>query len=146
MAINWTVIENDVSTDFHVRRDYITALRKGFLDGGHIYIFGGDDRGPAAEGTAGCPSTKFNKDILKDIEIYADGIHSKGKDVISNGVKCHLLPNFGVDVHQKTCCRAVKRIGLNWIPIKKTPRTYASYRVQPIREFLIDLDKYCVHR
>ena len=36
----------------------------------------------------------------------------------------------------------MKRIGLNWSPIKKTPRTYASYRVHTIREFLIDLDKY----
>ena len=135
MTINWTVIENDIYTDFHVRREYIKALRRGFLDGGHVYIFVGDDRGHAAESIARCPNTKLNNDLLKAIAIYIDEVHSKGKALISNGVKCHLLQKIGVDVQQKTCGRAMKRIGLNWSPIKKTSRKYASYRVHTIREF-----------
>ena len=88
----------------------ITDLRKGFLDGGHVVIFGGDNREHAAEGTAGGPNTKLNKDILKVIAIYVDDIHSKGKSLISNSVKCHLLHNFCVDIHQTTCGRSMKRI------------------------------------
>ena len=79
MTINWSLIEDDVATDFHVRREYITALRKGFLDDGRVFIFSGDDRGYAAEGAARCPNTKLNKDILTAIAIYVDNIHSKGK-------------------------------------------------------------------
>ena len=136
------MIENNVSTDFHTRREYISSLRKEFLDGGHVYIFGRDHQGHATEGAAGCPNTKLNNDLLKVIAIYVDEIHSKGKAVISNGVNFHLLHNFGVDIHRTTYGRATKRIGLNWSPIQKTTRTYASYRVHTIREFLTDLDKY----
>ena len=50
-AVNWSIIENEVSTNFHVRKEHITALRKGFLEDGHVYIFGREDWGQGAEGT-----------------------------------------------------------------------------------------------
>ena len=73
----------------------------------------------AAKGAAGDSNIKLNKDLLMAIAIYVDDIQSKGEYVVSNGVKFHLLHNFGIDVHRKTCGRAMKRIGLNWCHVKK---------------------------
>ena len=119
MTINWSVIESEGATDFHVGREYTTALRKGFLDDGHKYIFGGDDRGYAVGVAAGYYNTKLNKDLLKAIAIYIDDIHSEGEYMVSNGENFHLLHNIGIDVHITTCGRVMKRIGLNLSPIKK---------------------------
>ena len=51
------MIESAIVTAFHFRREYIIALSKLFLDGGHIFILGGYDRGHAAEDVSGCPNT-----------------------------------------------------------------------------------------
>ena len=42
MKIKWSTIEDEVATDFHVRREHITAVRF-FLDDDHVLIFDGDD-------------------------------------------------------------------------------------------------------
>ena len=43
MTTNWSMIDDNVATDVHARREYVAALRKGFIDGGHVFIFSRDD-------------------------------------------------------------------------------------------------------
>jgi hypothetical protein len=49
-SINWTLIEEAVARDFCVRREYLTELRRIFLDEGDVVVFGMENaRGGAAE-------------------------------------------------------------------------------------------------
>ena len=51
-SINWSGVEFEIATDFHLRREHISNLCKGFLEDsrGHVFVFGGDDCGQGAEG------------------------------------------------------------------------------------------------
>ena len=49
-AITWTSIEEEVARDFCVGREYLTEIRRIFLDEGDVVVFGTENaRGGAAE-------------------------------------------------------------------------------------------------
>ena len=112
MSINWSGIEQEVSTYFHVRREHVTALRRGFLEDGHVYIFGGDDRGQGAEGAKVSANTKVTQHMLQAISTYVDDLHSKGKGVVSRGIRNHLREKFNVKLHRTTVGRKLSELGL----------------------------------
>ena len=43
--ISWRSIEEEICSDFFVGRNYLEPLRKGFLNDGDVYTFGGSSRG-----------------------------------------------------------------------------------------------------
>ena len=65
-----------------------------------------------------------------------------GKAVVARNVEAYWLEKSYILVHRTTAGRTLNSMGLTWIPIGKAKKTYASYCIFSIREFLTTLDKY----
>ena len=141
--ISWRQIDEEVAEDFRVGRMYISDLRRTFLEDGDICVYGGGYRGGSAPGAKESKSTKITDTLLKEISTFIDTSHSKGEAVVARDVMAMLFDKYQLDVHRTTVGRAVKRLGLSYSQIQSAKRTYSSYRVKAIKDYLIDLDKYC---
>jgi len=117
-------------------------LRQGLLDDGELFVFGGELRGSAATDAKQKENTKMTEGILVDITKFVDDCHSIGKAVVARDIRAMLFEKHGMNVHRTTVGRAVKKLGLSYSPIGRAKRTYASYRVQAIKDYLISLDGY----
>lgn len=83
---------------------------------------------------------KKSNTMTKSVVTMVDDKHSIGRAVVSNDIITYILQVFGMKIHRITYSRTMKVLGLHWALVKTTRRTYASYRTNSIREFLIDLD------
>ena len=63
--IDWTGIEIRVANDFHVRRQHVTDLRKGFMEDGDVYGFGQESRGKASVNSKKIYNKKITNTIMK---------------------------------------------------------------------------------
>ena len=80
--INWTSVGNEMAGDFFVSKTYITELRKGFMEDGGIWIYGGSKRGRAVDGADLSKSRKITTDMMKAIATMEDTTHSTGKVLV----------------------------------------------------------------
>jgi hypothetical protein len=72
-SINWTLIEEAVARDFCVRREYLTELRRIFLDEGDVVVFGMENaRGGAAENYDHSTQQKVSSEHLIEMVKYID--------------------------------------------------------------------------
>ena len=136
------MIGEEVARDFEVGINYVRELRQDFMEDGDILVYGGNSRGLGSQIAKVPPKNKVTGDMLKCIAKVVDEEHSKGKAVVARDIVAYLLENFYLKVNRTTAGRALKGMGLTWAPIKKVKRSYSSYRIASIREFLINLDLY----
>ena len=137
----WTLIENEVARDLHIRSNYVSQLRQQFLDEGELihceYLQRGFKSGSFAH-----PKTKMTNEIVKDVASYVESVHSQGKTVSARMVNIMLQQKHLFTVDRKTIRKTLKRLGLEWSYIKPKPRTFASHRHEHLRNYLIQLDSY----
>ena len=96
------------------------------------------------------PSTHFKSKLTlehkKAIASFVDSQHRKGKAVVSRYVLAFLLERFDLVVHRTTIGRTMKNMGLGWLPVRQAKRTFASYRIKAIRDYLIAFDSHLRHQ
>jgi hypothetical protein len=142
-AITWTSIEEEVARDFCVGREYLTEIRRIFLDEGDVVVFGTENaRGGAAEKYDHSSQQKVSIEHLKEMVKFIDQQHSEGRSVTNRKVRNWLLQDQGIEVSRRTIQRKLQDLGLSWSKVKPQMRTLGSFRLKAIREFLISLDKY----
>ena len=140
--LSWRNIENEVAEDFRVGMRYVRDLRLGLLEDGDLYVYGHSKRGLGAPDAKENQFTKLRRQHLLSIAKLTDDIHSEGETVTSRKVRAHLFEKFeGLQVHKSTVTRTMKKLGLSWSPIGRAKRTYASYRINEIKKYLIALDR-----
>ena len=141
--ISWTSIEEEIAVDFGIDPHHLKNLRCGLIENGEVHVQICNKRGGAAEGAKKAPNTKLTKEVLLAIAKFVDLTHSEGEAVTSRKIRAHVYTEFGgLELHKSTVLRGMKRLGLNWSPIGRAKRTFASYRVHEIKKYLIGLDKY----
>ena len=97
--INCKSIEEEVSTDFRVGRQYLVLLRKGLFDNGDVLVFGGEARGSAAPTAKEKDNTKLTKEVLVDITKFIDDCHAIGKGVVARDIWAMLFEKHQLRVH-----------------------------------------------
>ena len=112
------------------------------MEDGDVLFYGGGIRGLGSSNSKVLPHTKVTGEMLKGIAKLVDEQHSKGKAIVARDIVAYLLENCYLRIHQTTAGRTLKGMGITWSPIKKAKRSYASYRIASIRDFLIKLDLY----
>ena len=142
----YSEIDRQVAKDFKVGHDYIRHLRECFMEDGDIFMFGGNSRGLGALHAKASTNTKITEAMKKCIASFIDERHSQGQAVTSRYVLSMLIDKFNVSVHRTTIGRTLKSIGLQWLPIGRSKRSYSSYRRKAIRDYLINLDVHLKHQ
>ena len=80
--------------------------------------------------------------ILRDIVSFVDDTHAKCKAVVARDIVAHVFDNHQMNIDRRTAGRELSKLGLTWAPIRTAKRTYASYRKQAVKDYLIGLDGY----
>jgi hypothetical protein len=142
-SINWTLIEEAVARDFCVRREYLTELRRIFLDEGDVVVFGMENaRGGAAENYDHSTQQKVSSEQLIEMVKYIDQQHSEGRSVTNRKVRNWFRQEQGIDVSRSTVQRKLQDAGLSWSKVKPQKRTLASFRLKAIIDYLISINKH----
>lgn len=138
--INWTTIEEIVAEGLHVRREHVTSLRKSLLSDDTVLSFNTTTRGmgsPNAE-----LSTKLSYNQLVAMVDEVDECHADGRTVNASFMANFIRDEFNIEVTHRTVHRYFHKMGLTWQPIRSKKKNIGMYRMDSLRDFLIELDKY----
>ncbi len=141
--INWTELEFTISVALHVRREHVTDLRKTLLDEGCVLEFG-HEKGDLSIRGSGSPNAKprdkLSYDQLLAIVDEVDACHNEGKTVTNPMIRNFIRMEFGIEVSERTVSRCFQKLGLSWKAIKNKKRNVGMYRMDLLREYLIEFN------
>lgn len=96
------------------------------MEDGGIWMFGGKNRGLAADGTK-LARVKIAHEMMKAMAKKVDDVHSTGKVIFSKTVFAFLMAKYQVQVHSVTAGQLIKEGreggGLVWAPIPPSKMT-----------------------
>ena len=144
-SLSWTMLEEEVASSMHMKREHITELRKQFLEDGHVLVFGeeyGEDskRGCAAKKYP--QTTKLTTEHMLSIVTKVDDEHAKGATVTNRLLRNHIRDTFSITTHRSTMARNFRKLGLTWQKVKPKKKNIGAYRMDAIRDYLIKLNHF----
>ena len=143
--MSWTMIEESTAETVHMKREHVTELRKQLFEDGDVLVFGDENGEDSKRGAA---SEKYtSKMLLTPSQILqlvqeVDRLHAKGKTVVNRLIRNFARRNFGVSMHRSTMAQYFRRLGLTWKPVKSKKKNVGAFRMDAIRDYLVELNGY----
>jgi transposase len=139
--LNWTLLDAKVSTMLMVRQAHVTRIRKEFFNEGKILDKknGNKNIDPVLRGSY--EKKCLTRDQLEDIESEVELRHSEGKAVTNRLIRNYLQKKHNITVSKSTMSTYFNILGLSYKPIKSKKRNMGAYRMDILRDFLIELSK-----
>jgi len=140
-SLSWSSIEKKVAEILHYDPLTVKEIRKSVMDDGDLPDRDVKPRGGAADGAKPPSNQLLQQEALEQVVRYVNSEHGKGSTVTNKKLRAHILKKLGVVVSRTTMQRTMRRLGLCWSAVKPKPRTLGAYRLEEIRNFLIELDE-----
>ena len=142
--ISWDSIEEEISSDFKVKKLYVRDLRRHFFEHGEIEITEAIPRG-FRTGTLETKNTKVTSAVIRTILDFIHKRHADNQPVTASMLIGHIFEKKRILIGKTTIARTMKMLGKQWHPIKPKKRTFSSQHQLALRAFLIKLDAYIKH-
>jgi transposase len=139
--LNGTMIEVKVATMLMVRRDHVSSVWKEFLDERVILDKHNTSKNGLTAVRGSYDKKCLTRDQLGDIENEVELRHSEGRAVTNRLMRNFLRKKHNISVSKSKMNPYFKIFGLSYTPIKSKKRNMGAYRMDILRDFLIDLGK-----
>jgi hypothetical protein len=141
--ITWTKIEAEVSQKCRCGKELANRLRTYFFSSqGKVLEVETSGRGGASETFDRDKHASIKSVDLLRIAKFVDDTHGKGASVTNKKICSFLKDKHDLTVTPNSVQRAMRLLGLNWKPTKPRARTLGAFRLEDIRKYLIQLDRY----
>jgi len=144
--LTWANIDRAVASEMLKSAKTIRELRQTYMEDNEVLVFG-EEHGEESTRGGGAKAYSFENTkkltghlLLKLIE-FVDKEHADGCTVTNRRCRNFLRIEHQVKVSKSTMSRYFHRLGLSWQPCKSKKRRVGEYRMDAIRDYLIELDR-----
>ena len=154
--ISWAMIERQFSTSMSIRPFIVSSIRKQGMEEGMLCNLPNEmndvvvDEATVSESQVSelliCsdPRSQLDSEMVQSLVDEVDRQHSNGKTVTNQLLRNYLVHCYNVKVCRKTMAKYMSVLGLSWQPVKAKKRNVGAYRMDLLRDYLINFSNLYV--
>jgi hypothetical protein len=144
-TLSWTMLEEEIALFLQVKRKHVTKLRRSFFDDGDVTSLPKHNNNQQSNRGAGSPdyptAMKLDCDQLQELIKEVDSRHAGGKTVTNQLMRNFIRMTFQIDLSKSTMSSYFSNLGLEWKAIRSRKKNVGAYRMDLLRDFIVELDK-----